>query len=128
PDPYVGLNERELQWIGLTDWQYQITFEADPQLFDEERIDLVCDGLDTVARIELNGHLVGETANMHRSYRFDVKAKLKRGGGNVISITFASPVKYAKGMQEKLGARPYVTGPGGPFNFIRKMACNFGWD
>jgi beta-mannosidase len=43
-------------------------------------------------------------------------------------IAFASPVKYAEAMQRRLGRLPYVNGPGGPFNFIRKMACNFGWD
>src|SRR5439155_10373115 len=42
--------------------------------------------------------------------------------------TFASPVKYAQAMRQKLGPLPYVNGPAGPFNFIRKMACNFGWD
>src|SRR2546423_8163376 len=31
-------------------------------------------------------------------------------------------------MRENLGLRPYVNGPAGPFNFIRKMAANFGWD
>ena len=45
-----------------------------------------------------------------------------------MAITFASPVKYAHAMREKLGHRPYCNGPGGEFNFIRKMACNFGWD
>ena len=36
--------------------------------------------------------------------------------------------KQAFAMREKLGSRPWVNGAGGPFNFIRKMACNFGWD
>src|SRR4051812_22246250 len=54
PNPYVDFNERELQWIGVTDWQYQLTFAADESLFTHERIDLACDGLDTIATIELN--------------------------------------------------------------------------
>src|SRR5882724_3696304 len=54
-DPYFGTNEPKLLWIGETNWQYRSTFDADPKLFDQERIDLVCDGLDTVATIELNG-------------------------------------------------------------------------
>src|SRR5262244_1986826 len=48
-DPYFGLNEPKLLWIGESDWQYTTYFAADPKLFDQERIDLVCDGLDTVA-------------------------------------------------------------------------------
>ncbi|HYO08733.1 MAG TPA: hypothetical protein VER17_07140 [Tepidisphaeraceae bacterium] len=127
PDPYRDLNEYALTWIGRTDWQYRTTFTVEEQLFTHERIDLACDGLDTVARIELNGQLVAQTQNMHRSYRFDVRAWLKRGV-NELTITFASPVRYAEAMRDKLGPLPYVNGVAGPFNFIRKMACNFGWD
>ncbi len=127
PDPYRDLNEFAVRWIGLTDWEYRTIFDADAKLFDHERIDLVCDGLDTFARIELNGSLVAETFNMHRGYRFDVRPHLKKGK-NELTITFASPVKSAKSMRDKLGPRPYCNGPGGPFNFIRKMACNLGWD
>src|ERR1700712_401516 len=53
PDPYAGLNEYTLHWIGQTDWEYRTTFDADEKLFDHERIDLCFDGLDTVATIEL---------------------------------------------------------------------------
>src|SRR5687767_15011089 len=127
PDPYQGRNEFDLRWIGHTDWQYRTTFVADEQLFAHERIDLVFDGLDTVARIELNGQPVAETFNMHRGYRFDVRQQLKRGANDLV-VTFASPVRYAERMQRELGPRPYCNGPAGPFNFIRKMACNFGWD
>src|SRR5688572_25617818 len=126
-DPYRGLNEFKTRWIGHTDWEYRTTFDADAKLFDHERIDLVCDGLDTVAAIVLNGREVARTQNMHRGYRFDVRPTLKRGSNELV-VTFASPVKYAEAMREKLKPRPYVNGPGGAFNFIRKMACNFGWD
>jgi beta-mannosidase len=126
-DPYLDFNEEKSRWIGMTDWTYQTTFTPDPRLFEHERIDLVAEGLDTVAAIHLNGTEVARTQNMHRAYRFDIKPLLKQGE-NTLTITFASPVKYAESMREKLGPRPYVNGPGGPFNFIRKMACNFGWD
>jgi len=126
-DPYLDLNEHKLQWIGQTDWEYRLEFEANDELFKNERIDLAADGLDTVARIEMNGQVVAQTENMHRRFRFDVRPMLRRGK-NVLTITFASPVKYAWAMREKIGPRPYVNGFGGPFNFIRKMACNFGWD
>src|SRR4051794_31199052 len=63
PDPYRDLNEFETRWIGHTDWQYTTTFDAEAQLFDHERIDVVADGLDTVARIELNGTLIAQTQN-----------------------------------------------------------------
>lgn len=125
-DPYFDQNEPKLRWIGECDWQYTTNFEADPKLFDHERIDLACDGLDTVATIHLNGSLVATTQNMHRGYRFDVRPFLKKRSNELV-ITFASPVHYAMEMRKKLGHLPSIN-YGLPFNFIRKMACNFGWD
>src|SRR4051794_27990188 len=69
PDPYQNDNEHALQWIGQSDWTYQTVFTADNELFQHERIDLVCEGLDTVATITLNGSEIARTQNMHRTYR-----------------------------------------------------------
>src|SRR5688572_15466049 len=76
PDPYLDDNENHLQWIGRTDWVYETVFDW---AGTGERVDLVCHGLDTVATITVNGVEVGTTVNMHRSYRFDVKALLLPG-------------------------------------------------
>ncbi|HZC25438.1 MAG TPA: glycoside hydrolase family 2 protein, partial [Actinopolymorphaceae bacterium] len=126
PDPYLDRSEHELRWIGRADWRYATTFDWRPG--DDSRVDLVCDGLDTVARIELNGEIVGTTQNMHRSYRFDV-GRLLRAGANELVVTFGSAHTCAEEMRDRLGDLP---GPNSatpePFNFIRKMACNFGWD
>lgn len=127
PDPYVERNELELQWIGAADWRYSCTFEVAAELLAEEHVELVCEGLDTVARLKLNGTLIGEAENMHLAYRFPVKPHL-RVGENQLTITFTSAVRYAVALQERLGALPHVNLQDLPFNFIRKMACNFGWD
>ncbi|HYF47937.1 MAG TPA: glycoside hydrolase family 2 protein [Planctomycetota bacterium] len=124
-DPYFGSNELKVEWIGRTDWRYSTTFKAEERLFSEERIELVCEGLDTIARVELNGALVGESVNMHVPARFDVKKHLKKGE-NQIAITFSSALKYALAQEAKMGTLPHVEKH--PYNFIRKMACNFGWD
>ncbi len=125
-DPYVERNEIDAQWIGLTDWSYQSTFTADAALFDRDRIELVCDGLDTIATVSLNGRTLGHAANMHHPHRFDVKAALKRGENKLI-ILFKSPVKHVREMAEKIGSLPWLNTPE-PFAFIRKFACGFGWD
>lgn len=56
-------------------WRYTTTFALEAG--DDERVDLVCAGLDTIAEIQLNGEPVASTANMHRSYRFDVTRFLR---------------------------------------------------
>jgi beta-mannosidase len=119
PDPYLGDNEAELTWIGETDWTYRTTFTWSGE--DEDRVDLVCDGLDTVATVTLNGVELGRTANMHRGYRFPVRDHL-RVGANSLVVDFASPLRYAR----KFPDLPH--GYDRPYNQIRKMACNFGWD
>ena len=126
PDPYLDLNENELRWIGRSAWEYRTTFEWHPGVGNQ--VDLVCDGLDTVATVRLNGIEVASTQNMHRSYRWPVQ-ELLHAGANELTVTFASPERYAAEQKERLGNLP---GPNSatpePFNFIRKMACNFGWD
>jgi beta-mannosidase len=122
-DPYLDDNETRLTWIGRTDWVYRTSFSWTDS--DHERADLVCDGLDTIATITLNGATVASTANMHRGYRFDVRTLLVEGD-NSLEIYFHSPYGYAEGQRDRLGKRP---GPyAEPYQFIRKMACNFGWD
>jgi beta-mannosidase len=125
PDPYLDDNEQRLGWIGRTDWDYRTRFEWDPDL-PGGHVDLVCAGLDTVATVELNGQEVGRTANMHRGYRFPV-TRLLRPGENVLAVRFASAYRYAEALRDQLGDRPSAYEPE-PYAFIRKNACNFGWD
>lgn len=123
PDPYVDDNESRLAWIGRSDWTYCTRFDA--PAVEAENHDLVAEGLDTVARVVLNGVELGTTANQHRTYRWPVAALL-RAEGNELEVTFRSPIAYAEDRERVLGERPhsYVH----PFNTIRKSACNFGWD
>lgn len=123
PDPYLDFHENELAWIGHADWRYHTTFDWAGT--GATRTDLVCAGLDTVATVELNGVEVGRTANMHRSYRFDVHALL-RDGRNTLTVRLDSAFRYAEAQRARLGDRP--NSYPAPFNFVRKMACNFGWD
>ncbi|WP_345295862.1 glycoside hydrolase family 2 protein [Luteimicrobium xylanilyticum] len=124
PDPYLDDNEALLQWIGQCDWEYRTTFDWVPD-GRTDRHELVFDGLDTVATVVLNGAEVARTANMHRTYRFDVADRLRQGANELV-VTFASPVRYADAQSLALGYRPQVNHH--PFNAIRKMACSFGWD
>lgn len=127
PDPYLDSNEEAVAWIGYTDWVYETVFDAPDAGPDAEaqRVDLVFGGLDTIASITLNGTEVGQTANMHRGYRFPVR-DLLREHGNQLTITFTSACRYARAQRDALGALPGTLAE--PFQYVRKMACNFGWD
>ena len=122
-DPFDGDNESAQHWIGRTSWRYETTFDWKDD--GSARHDLVAFGLDTVARIELNGILVGTTQNQHRSHRFDVRSHL-REGENRLTITFAAPLTEVERREAEHGAWPQVNEH--PFNQLRKTASNFGWD
>jgi beta-mannosidase len=124
PDPFVADNEKQVQWIGDTDWEYRTTFKPTPSLLAESKQFLVCDGLDTLAEVSLNGQLLGKTNNMYRQWKWDVTGLLK--ADNEISIIFRAPVAYITERQKE----KYLWGggdiPGGPH--LRKAPCHWGWD
>ncbi|GIF26769.1 beta-mannosidase [Actinoplanes tereljensis] len=124
PDPYQGTNEADLAWFHRAAWLYETTLRATAPAADE-RVDLVFDGLDTVASIALGGREVGRTANMHRGYRFDVRDLLS-GEPLPLTVRFDPALEYAERIQDQIGERPHVNAH--PFNAVRKMACSFGWD
>ncbi len=126
PDPFVADNEKRVQWVAESDWEYRYRFTCAPDLLTADQILLVCDGLDTLAAVTLNGQELGRTDNMFRQYRWDVKALL-RPIDNELLISFASPVGYITEKQH-IRAMPGVSQaiPGGPY--LRKAPCHFGWD
>ncbi len=129
PDPFYRENELEVQWVGESNWVYERDFKVSATLLKEERVLLQCDGLDTFATVQINGATVAKTDNMHRTYEWDVKRWL-RVGVNRIRIAFTSVSPYTR---ERYRQRPFRTRitesheaayPG----WVRKQACNFGWD
>ncbi|MGQ4511584.1 glycosyl hydrolase 2 galactose-binding domain-containing protein [Streptomyces sp. DW26H14] len=123
PDPFLARNEREVDWVGRTDWVYDTVLPA--RATAHERTDLVFDGLDTIAEISVGGEAVGRTANMHRGYRFDVTGRL--AADTPLSVLFSCSYDAAEAVRERLGATKEAYGED-PRPFIRKMACAYGWD
>ncbi|MFJ8106452.1 glycoside hydrolase family 2 protein [Streptomyces sp. NPDC096132] len=119
PDPFLGRNETEVAWVGRREWTYETRLAAVPS--GHEQTDLVFDGLDTAAEVRLDGRLLGRVRNMHRSYRFDVT-----GSSGPLSVRFASAYAEAEAVRGKTGERPAAYAE--PYQYLRKMACSFGWD
>jgi beta-mannosidase len=127
PDPFAADNEQRVQWVAESDWIYRCRFNSSPELLAEEKIYLVCEGLDTLAKVVLNGHELGHTDNMFRRYEWEARSLLGVEGANELTITFNSPLKYAAEKQAifPLPGVPQAI-PGGPY--LRKAPCQFGWD
>src|SRR5512133_2844480 len=124
PDPFLSENEYQVQWVANRDWEYCREFAVRPGLLEEERVELVCLGLDTLAEVTLNGHLIGQTDNMFRSYRWDVKNWLIPGN-NTLRIVFRSPVAYINARQR---VRKLPSIMNGGMAHLRKVQSHFGWD
>ena len=128
PDPFHGSNELLLTWMEHEDWQYRLAFElpADAPLFAQDVIDLACDGLDALATVTLNGHVIARTENMFIGYRFPVKEFL-RVGRNELTVAFSNPMTYINARRRPDDAREWNDPVGGCLH-IRKEQCSFGWD
>ncbi len=126
PDPFWGTNETGLQWIEERDWEYRASFTVPKELLGDETIDLVADGLDTVATVRLNGREIARTENMFVSHRWPIKAHLV-AGANELTIRFGSAMNYIR--THRPGHRPLeFNDPVGRSQVIRKQPCQFGWD
>jgi len=127
PDPFYGTNEKDLQWIGELDWDYKTQFDIDNKtLFQRDRIELVFDGIDTFAQIILNGKKIGQSDNMFREYRFDVKGILKEKN-NILQVNFKSPLKSSQKLEQKHD-KLYVSNGDTSRVYARKAQYSFGWD
>lgn len=126
PDPFWGANELDLAWIEERNWDYKLAFNVSAATLQNERVELVCEGLDTLATITLNGQQIARTENMFVGYRFEVKSQL-REGENELKIHFDSPMPYIRERQTAHKGDEWNDPIGGSSN-IRKEQCSFGWD
>ena len=126
PDPFVADNELKVhvgrrERLGIPAQLYR----RRGSLPAEEKVILVCDGLDTIADLYLNGTYLGHAENMFRRWEWDVKSLLKEGS-NELLITFGSPVRFITARQAQLPLQGGGDIPGGPH--LRKAPCHWGWD
>jgi len=131
PDPFRRMYERTVQWVDHTDWTYQCTFDVDGAGLDGTRHFLCFEGIDTVARIVLNGELAGETDNMLVPQKLDVTSIL-RAGKNVLEVYLAAAERVgnerrAAALAADPGLAPFADGLL-PRSFVRKAQYMYGWD
>lgn len=126
PDPFIGLNEKEVEWVGRKDWEYERKFEISEDEINSDTIYLNCKMLDTVCDVYINEHLAFSGNNCFTAYNKEVKSCLNIGE-NKIKIVFYSPVRF---VEEKYKESPTPLNSNGLNGIvhIRKPQCHFGWD
>ncbi|CAM5139754.1 unnamed protein product [Natator depressus] len=132
-DPYYRFNDLAYRWISLDNWTYSRTFKAPFDVSKWQKVNLVFEGVDTVAQILINNVTVGRTDNMFNRYSFDITSVIKEV--NFIEVRFLSAISYAA--EQSRSHRAYSVPPQCPppvqkgechVNFIRKEQCSFSWD
>lgn len=126
PDPFWRENELDAFERMKKDYVYQRTFTVTEAQLAHPHVELVCEGLDTLAHVSLNGREIAFADNMHITWVWDVKEQL-HAGENTLEIRFDSPILYcAKKAEEAPGWESSDATPG--FRHLRKAHCMFGWD
>ncbi|MDE7177845.1 MAG: glycoside hydrolase family 2 protein [Lachnospiraceae bacterium] len=126
PDPYDGMNELEALRLMENDFRFWTVFTLTEEQLAGDFLLLFFEGIDTLAKIYLNGRFLGNTNNMHRIWEFSI-GHAARVGENELMVEIASPTRYIEEENRKV-----FTGGSGDamrgFPHLRKAHCMFGWD
>ncbi|CAK5275576.1 unnamed protein product [Mycena citricolor] len=126
PDPFVALHEWDVQWVGESRWAFRSSFTVSDKELAVAHTDLLFEGLDTYARILLNGTEIGTTNNQFVASRFDVQSLLKTGS-NELLLEFDSAFTRGKQAEKEHGALNLWNGDSSRLH-VRKAQYNYGWD
>ncbi|KAL4267421.1 Beta-mannosidase glycosyl hydrolase [Pleurotus pulmonarius] len=126
PDPFVGLHEWDVQWVGESQWAFKTTFEVSESDLSPSYADLVFDGLDTFATVHINGEKLLETSNQFVAYRSAAK-KLLKVGTNELLLEFENAFKKGREIEKDHGKLNLWNGDSSRL-YVRKAQYNYGWD
>lgn len=124
-DPFIGLNEKDAQWVAEKEWTYRKIFDAPEALLSHDRLYLCFKRLDTVCEINVNDKIF-HAENAFYEWRYDITDAIKEKD-NILTVRFFSPVLLAAAAYAVCKTPLNNNGQTGIVH-IRKPACHFGWD
>ncbi len=124
PSPDAEGGEAAQEFVGTTAWSWSRTVEVPDEMREHQHIDLVFDCIDTVATVTVDGRVAIEADNAFHPWRVELADAPQTVD---LRVTCAAPVTEVRRLEALLGTRP-VNGDWTPYPFMRKAACNFGWD
>jgi len=123
-DPFVGKNEDDAQWVGNTSWVYKTSFLSPVSV--KGRAVLTFDGLDTYARVILNGDHILKTEDMFIPERVDVTEHLHQNVENVLEIIFEGTYLIGRKLAEKYSTHQWGCWNGDPSRLaVRKAQYHY---
>ncbi len=129
PDPMIGLNEADIQWVHEAEWEIRRSFDVPAEALAGKWPVLDLEFLDTIAEVTVNGTPVASLDSSFIRHRIDLTGAL-RAGENEIAIRFRSATKEAAARAAK---QPFPiprtkNNRVADLNMLRKAQCHGGWD
>ena len=122
-NPFVKNNEEKVQWVSEKNWEYKTTFTLSDAILKKENIELIFEGLDTYAKIYINGKYQLNTDNAFRKYSISLK-ELPIEKSNELRIVFQNATSFEDAA--RLNSKYKL--PEGNRIYTRKAQFQYGWD
>jgi beta-galactosidase/beta-glucuronidase len=127
-DYNVGQNERKIQWVGRSDWEYRCTFPTPDGAVSSghKHVELIFEGLDTFATVTLNGEEIAKSDNQFIPFRVDVSKTLAEYGkkDNELVILFESAERIGTELEKKWGERTSLMRDKKRMNMRKAQVCS----
>jgi len=115
PDPFIGTNEAEVQWVGDQTWVYRCSFTLPSHEVERfQHASLIFEGLDTFCVVKLDGKEILSSDNMFIYHRVDVRELLKSEKEHVLELMFESATERGKLEMKKHPEHAWGTWNGDP--------------
>jgi len=126
-EPLYRFNPQRYEQLSTFNWTYEYTSPPIARdLGKGGRVQLVCDGLDTIASIYINDKKVGIAENMFVKYTYDITSAITSTTDDIkIKIAFTAPLAAGEAIERKQKVWfPPTKGRA----FLRKKTASYGWD
>jgi len=115
-NPFILNNEEKVQWVSDSSWVYKTIFQLNKEILSKKHIELNFEGLDTRAKIYINGNYQLDTDNAFRNYTISLK-DIPIAKSNELKIEF-QPANLIND-----GVTPFENRV-----YTRKAQFQYGWD
>lgn len=125
-DPFFGENEPVARELTRGGCLFRKRFGLPANRPDDGRAFLVFEAIDTIARVVLNGAVLGEPCNMHRRWEYDVTGCLRQED-NLLEVHLSDPLAFCEKADDAyplFGMHFVCRG----YQHLRKPHSMFGWD
>ena len=124
-DPFYGYNEEQVRRCLKDNYTFSRFFALTPEQLKKHNY-LFLDGVDTIAKVYINGHFIADLYDMHLRKRILLDNSIL-AEENQIRIEFFDVYNYIENYPDKEKFATFaVTHPNGPV--IRKAHYMLGWD